>query len=100
MLAQRLPQMTPQNARDDHREMMRFLALNALAGALIGLAVAGAILWFDIGGLGVLVARSANPVLPVLLLAGPLAITFAATVAGSAIMLMPYSRKFSDKRKD
>ena len=95
-----LPAMTPQGARDDHRSMLRLLALNAMAGAGLGLLVAFCVLWFDVGGLGSLVSHSAQPALPILLLAGPLAMTFAAAVAGSAIMLMPYTRKFSDKRKD
>ena len=100
MLANRLPQMTPENARADHWSMLRFIGVNAAAGAVFGLLVAFALLWFDAGGLGTLVARSSDPVLWILLLAGPLALTFAAAVAGSAIMLMPYTRKFSDKRKD
>ena len=86
MLAQRLPPHTPENARADHGDMLRFLALNALAGAAIGLVVAAAILWLDIGGMGSLVARAANPVLPVLLLAVPLAATFASTALGGALV--------------
>jgi len=94
-----LQPMTPERARADHRDMLRFMAINALAGALLGLIAAFAIIWLDAGGLGTLIARSSQPAVPILLLAGPLALTFGAAAAGSAIMLMPYVRKFSHSRK-
>lgn len=35
----RKPHMSPEAARQDHRDMLRFMAVNALGGALIGLIV-------------------------------------------------------------
>ncbi|GEO85354.1 MULTISPECIES: hypothetical protein [Alphaproteobacteria] len=86
-------ELTPEEARRDHWEMLRFLAGNALFGAALGLVVAGMLMWFDIGGLGRHLARARNPVLPAALIAVPLALTFAAAVTASAIMLMPYKKK-------
>lgn len=85
--------LTPEETRLDHWQMLRFLAVNALFGALLGLLVAGAILWLDIGGIGSSLGRSAHPVLPALMMVLPMALTFAAAVTASAVMLMPYRKK-------
>jgi hypothetical protein len=75
--------------------MLRFLAVNALVGAGLGLFVGLAILWLDIGGVGTSLSRSLHPGLPALMMVLPLALTFAAAVTASAtaIMLMPYRKK-------
>lgn len=86
-------ELTPEEARSDHWEMLRFLGLNAAFGAFLGVAVAFLLIWLDIGGLGSHIARAQNPILPAVLIAAPLALTFAAAVTASAIMLMPYKRK-------
>jgi hypothetical protein len=86
-------ELTPEEARRDHWEMLRFLAGNALFGAGIGMMVAVALIWLDIGGLGNHLARARNPFLPAAMIAVPLALTFAAAVTASAIMLMPYKKK-------
>ncbi len=85
--------LTPEEARRDHWEMLGFLALNASLGGLLGLLVAFAIFWLDLGGLGTSLSRSSHPVLPALMLAFPLALTFAAAVTASAVMIMPYRKK-------
>lgn len=85
--------LTPEEARRDHWEMLGFLALNAGFGAGLGLLVAFAIFWFDLGGVGASLSRSSHPVLPALMMAVPLALTFAAAVTASAVMTMPYRRK-------
>lgn len=85
--------LTPEEARRDHWDMLRFLAMNALFGAGLGLLVGIAIFWLDIGGLGSSLSRSSNPVLPALMMIIPLALVFAAAVTASAIMLMPYRKK-------
>lgn len=85
--------LTPEEARRDHREMLGFLALNASLGAALGLLVALAIVWLDIGGVGTSLSRSSHPLLPTLMMAVPLALTFAAAVTASAVMTMPYRKK-------
>ncbi|NGO65042.1 hypothetical protein G6N76_15335 [Rhizobium daejeonense] len=85
--------MTPEEARRDHWEMLRFLAVNALFGAGLGIMVAIALIWLDIGGLGTRLGHASNPVLPVFMIAIPLGLTFAAAVTASAVMLMPYKKK-------
>jgi hypothetical protein len=94
------PKMTPLRARADHWSMLGFLAANAAAGAVTGLFVFSCIVWLDAGGIGSLLAKSDNPVLPGMLIAIPMSLTFAAAAAASAIMLMPYQRKFADETDD
>jgi len=55
--------------------------------------VAFAIVWLDLGGLGTSLSRSSHPVLPTVMMAVPLALTFAAAVTASAVMTMPYRKK-------
>lgn len=86
-------ELTPEEARRDHWEMLRFLALNAALGAGLGLGFALMLYLLDIGGLATHLARARNPLLPGLMIALPLALTFASAVTGSAIMLMPYRKK-------
>ncbi len=86
-------ELTPEEARRDHWDMLRFLALNAAFGAMLGLVTSGAILWLDFGGVGTSLARASHPVLPALMMTVPLALTFAAAVTASAVMLMPYKKK-------
>ena len=49
--------------------------------------------WLDFGGLGTSLARSSHPILPTIMLAVPLGLTFAAAVTASAVMTMPYRKK-------
>ncbi|MCP8895043.1 hypothetical protein KYK29_08885 [Shinella daejeonensis] len=88
--------MTPEEARKDHWRMLRFMALNAAIGMLIGTLVAIALIWLDVGGVGTRVARAANPVLPVLLLVVSFAGLFGGAAAASAILLLPYEKKYRD----
>ena len=86
-------ELTPEEARRDHWEMLRFLGVNVLFGVGLGLAVAVMLIWLDVGGIGSHLARSRNPYLPAATIAIPLALTFGAAVTASAIMLMPYKKK-------
>lgn len=86
-------ELTPEEARQDHWEMLRFLGVNALFGTALGMILAAALIVMDVGGLRTHLGRAENPVLPAALIAVPLALTFAAAVTGSAIMLMPYKKK-------
>ncbi len=85
--------MTPEEARRDHWEMLRFLAINVLFGMGLGALIAASLLWFDVGGLGTHMARSRHPIITSLLLFVPLSLTFGSVVVGTAIMTMPYKRK-------
>ncbi|MFN7101258.1 MAG: hypothetical protein ACK4N1_01415 [Pseudorhizobium sp.] len=85
--------MTPEEARRDHREMLWFLAINAAFGMGIGVALASAMVWFNLYGLGMHISRSQMPVLSFAMMAVPLALTFGGAVTATAIMLMPYERK-------
>ena len=40
------PKLTPEAAREDHWQMLRFLAVNAAAGVVIGVLAAAAIILF------------------------------------------------------
>jgi hypothetical protein len=87
---------TRDEVRHDHLSMLRFLALNAAIGMVIGLSVFAALLWLDTGGIATRIARADNPILPFLLIAVPFCLTFGGAVAASAIMLLPYRRRFKD----
>ncbi|MBO3758530.1 hypothetical protein J5J10_17835 [Ciceribacter sp. L1K23] len=86
-------ELTPEEARRDHWEMLRFLATNAGFGFFLGLGVSAMLFFFDIGGLGTHLGRAREPILPAVLISIPLALTFGAAVTASAIMLMPYKKK-------
>ncbi len=90
------PPYTPDAAKADHKAMLRFMALNAAFGVLMGLLVFAALIFFDTGGIATRIFASGNPWQPVVLIAVPLCLTFGAGATASAIMLMPYSRKYSD----
>lgn len=96
------PKITREEARRDHARMLRFLAFNAALGMALGLAVAAAILLFDVGGIGSRVARSTDPFLPLLLIGFPMALIFGGAVTATAIWTMPYERMFAPeaRRKD
>lgn len=85
--------LTPEEARRDHWDMLRFLAGNAAFGAMLGLCVAGVLVWLDIGGIGRGLLRSHQPVLAAVMLFLPLALLFAAAVTASAVILLPYKKK-------
>jgi hypothetical protein len=88
------PKLTPSEARADHRRMLRFMGLNAAFGMCLGLMIAALLIFLDVGGIGSRIARAETPILPIILLALPLALTFGAAVTASAIWMMPYDRKF------
>ena len=94
MTERRFREMTPEEARRDHIEMLWFLAFNALAGMIIGALTAFAIIWLDFGSLGTRIGNSQNPVLVSLMLVAPFTFIFGAAAAASAIMLLPYRKKF------
>jgi hypothetical protein len=92
--------MTPQDARADHWRMLRFMAMNAAIGMGLGLAVTALIILFDLGGIGSHIARAADPILPIILIAFPMALVFGAAVTASAIWLMPYESKYAPEPRE
>lgn len=96
----RKPKLTPEEARRDHREMLRFLGLNALLGIVIGVGVAIALIALDIGGLRGLIMRASNPILPFLLVLVPFASLFGGAAAASAILTLPYESKYQDEENE
>lgn len=93
-------EMTPEDARRDHAQMLRFLATNAAIGMALGIVVAASIILLDLGGIGSHIAHSPNPILPIVLIAFPMALVFGAAVTASAIWLMPYERKFAPETRE
>lgn len=92
----RKPRMTPSEARSDHWTMLGYIALHALGGVVIGVAIGVALIVFDIGDLGTRIARAANPILPTILILAPLATLFGGAAAASAIIIMAYEKKYDD----
>ena len=90
------PELTPEEARKDHWRMLRYMMLHALVGGLIGAATAAAVILMDIGGIGTRITRAENPILPVLLLVVPFAALFGGAATASAILLLPYEKKYRD----
>ncbi|MCO5065308.1 MAG: hypothetical protein M9924_12970 [Rhizobiaceae bacterium] len=90
------PSLTRERARDDHWQMLRFMLLHAGLGCLIGAITAAIIIYLDLGGIGTLISHSSNPVIPILLIVVPFASIFGGAVTASAIVLMPYEKKFKD----
>ena len=90
------PELTPEEARKDHWRMLRFMALNAALGSVIGALAAAALILLDVGGIGARIANAANPAIPVLLIAVPFASIFGGAMTASAIMLMPYEKRYRD----
>jgi hypothetical protein len=74
--------------------VIRLLAWNAAAGAILGIFFAGFLVYWDVAGLGSLLAHSEMPLPALALLFGGFAVTFGSAVCGTAIMSM------SDDRDD
>lgn len=92
----RRPKMTPTEARSDHWILLRYIALHAFGGAVIGVAIGIALIGLDIGDLGSRIARAGNPVLPTILILSPLATLFGGAAAASAIITMGYDKKYDE----
>lgn len=90
------PKMTPAEARKDHREMLRFLALNAALGIFIGLVLTAALLYFNIGDFWTRVQHSSMPAIAVLLVAAPLSLLLGGASMSTAIMMLPYEKKYDE----
>lgn len=96
----RKPRMTPEAARRDHAQMLRYMAFHAGAGAVIGLIVGLALILMNIAGLKTLVKHASSPVVPLVLVLVPFTSLFAAAVAATSILTLPYERKFREESED
>lgn len=68
--------------------LIRLLAINGLIGVFVSFLLLFGLFWANIGNLRVLVVRSDEPFLPVVMLAFGLTITLCSVVMGSAIMML------------
>jgi hypothetical protein len=66
----------------------RLVIVNSLAGSVLGVVFAAALVVLDSQGIGSLIRQSDSGLLAFLLLAGGFAITFGSLAAGTAIMLL------------
>lgn len=69
--------------------VLRLFFVNWTLGVLLGLAFAGAILWFDVAGMFSLIRRSDMAVAATALLFSGFAFTCGGVVCASAIMRLP-----------
>jgi hypothetical protein len=68
------------------RQLISILLWNALGGAMLGVLFAAFLLYWDVAGIGSLIAASDRPWPAILLLFGGFAVTFGSAVCGTAIM--------------
>lgn len=70
-------------------KILRLLFVNWALGIGLGVAFASAVLWFDLGGLYSLIARSSDALVATALLYGGFSVTCGGVVCASAIMRLP-----------
>ena len=87
--------MNPFRQMPGKPSLLRFLALNAAAGAGLGLFFAALLLLTDAAGLGTLFGSPSTPPAAWILYFFTFALTFASLKMGTAIMLVPYRRENS-----
>ena len=78
-------------------KLIRFVVLNSIIGIVIGWAIAAALLWMNIGGLGDLFARSDSKPVIVALLGMSFGVTFGFAYLATAVMLMPTQKDDFDQ---
>lgn len=72
---------------NQHQDWLRFIAFWSFAGAVAGILLVWAMVQFDFGGIGSLLARSGQRIGYTALLAAGFASLFGAAVCGVAIMI-------------
>jgi flagellar biosynthesis protein FliR len=87
-------ELTREEARRDHEQMLRFMAKWFAIGLAAGLCCAALVFLLDIGSLGTRLARAENPFLPIFLIAFPMGLTSGAILLCAAIWLLPYEAKY------
>ena len=78
-------------------KLVRFVVVNASIGVLIGWAIAAALLWMNIGGLGDLYAHSDSKPVILALLGMSFGVTFGFAYLSTAVMLMPTGKDDFDR---
>lgn len=68
--------------------LVRLVLVNSIAGSIMGVVFAAALVLVDAQGIGGLIRASDSALLAFLLLAGGFAITFGSLTAGTAVMLL------------
>ena len=71
-------------------DLFKILARNLVLGVAAGWVTLGLLLATDTGGLATTIFASANPFLPIAILAFGFTITFGSLAMGAAIMMLPY----------
>lgn len=89
-----LPRQAP---RKPWPALLVFLLTNAGTGALVGVALAAALVSTNAGGLRTLVMSTGEPLIPAVLLAVGFASLIGGLWAAAAVMLMPYPDKDEDR---
>ena len=83
--------MIPPHARRRHwrlLELVRFIVLPGLAGAIAGLVALAGLLALDVGSLRTLVLGPAGGIVPLGMLCAGFVITFGSAAIGAAVMAM------------
>ncbi|MDB5507695.1 MAG: hypothetical protein JWL93_164 [Hyphomicrobiales bacterium] len=78
------------------RRVIRLLAWNAAAGAALGILFAAFLVFWDVAGIGTLLARSEAPLPALALLFAGFAVTFGGAVCGTALMSLTDDRDDDD----
>lgn len=91
------PRLTPEEARKDHHQMLLFMGLNGLVGVAAGVFITAALFWFDVGGLMSHAARSGSLFKAAFLIGMPLSMLLGGVSIGTALMMMPYEKKYRDE---
>lgn len=74
---------------DPMYRLIIYVLTNAAIGAILGLLLAGVLIFTNAGGLGHLIHETADPVTPVVLVLVGFATLFGGLYTGAAIMMMP-----------
>ncbi|WP_306118636.1 MULTISPECIES: hypothetical protein [unclassified Roseitalea] len=89
--------MRPRPDKPAVPKLIRFVALNSAIGIMIGWAIAGALLWMNVSGLGDMFMQSdAKPVV-LALLGMSFGVTFGFAYLSTAVMLMPTRKDDFDR---
>ncbi|NJR13311.1 MAG: hypothetical protein HC779_02280 [Phyllobacteriaceae bacterium] len=78
-------------------KLIRFVVVNSLIGIAIGFAVAFALVWFNINGLGSMFANSDSKLIVAIILGSSFGSTFGFAYVTTAVMLLPTDKDEFDK---
>ena len=78
-------------------KLVRFVMINSAIGIFIGWAIAAALLWFNISGLGDMYMRSDVKPIILALMGMSFGVTFGFAYLATAVMLMPTNKDEFDE---